>query len=168
MDRTNENPFQVVRTGDIFRSRIWLSGLPKLPFSATSDSEVCRQLAQDDPREIEYGIHHIVHMHIAPGLFINLRLELEDLQCMFVVWIEYCSAWINVCQCLGVGLPWMWLRWNLMQQIWHQTSPVIQDSFLCPVWYSLVAIYEWDLRYTQGHSTLNDLRGPASDGINDV
>ena len=59
-----------------------------LPFSATSDSEVRLRLAQDDTRAIELGTRHVVHTHVAPGLFIYLGLELEDLQCVFVVWKE--------------------------------------------------------------------------------
>ena len=49
-------------------------------FAATSDSEVRLRLAEDDKRALESGTRRQVHNEVAPGLFVYLGLELEDLQ----------------------------------------------------------------------------------------
>ena len=41
-------------------------------------------LAQNDAQALELGNHRVVHNQVAPGLFIYLGLELEDLQCVFL------------------------------------------------------------------------------------
>ena len=54
-------------------------------FTATSDSEVHLCLAQDDTCAIELGTRQVVHNDIAPGLFVYLGLELEELQYVYLV-----------------------------------------------------------------------------------
>jgi hypothetical protein len=56
-----------------------------LLFTAASDSEVRLRLAEDDTRALELGKRRELHNEVAPGLFVYLGLELEDLQSVFPV-----------------------------------------------------------------------------------
>jgi hypothetical protein len=53
-------------------------------FTGTSESDVRLCLAMNDSQALDSGDRHEVHNHVAPGLFIYLGLELEDLQCVFL------------------------------------------------------------------------------------
>ena len=56
----------------------------------------------DDSQALESGKRHVVHNHVAPGLFIYLGLELEDLQSVFLV--LFALYWLICSQasaCLG-------------------------------------------------------------------
>ena len=58
-------------------------------FTGTSESDVRLCLAINDSQTLDSGKHHEVHNHVAPGLFIYLGLELEDLQCV-ILYSELC------------------------------------------------------------------------------
>ena len=85
-------------------------------FAATSDSEVRLRLAQEDTRALELGKRREVHNEVAPGLFVYLGLELEELQSVFQVWMNS----DNINTCLGAGLLWTWVNWGLMQRAYKR------------------------------------------------
>jgi len=70
----------------------------------------------NDSQALHSGKRHEVHNHVAPGLFIYLGLELEDLQCVFLLAVY----WPLADKFSGVDLPWMQLNWVPMQQVFSE------------------------------------------------
>lgn len=99
---------------DFFICRGWVR--QPLWFTGTSESDVRLRLAMNDSQALHSGKRHEVHNHVAPGLFIYLGLELEDLQCVFLLAVY----WPLADKFSGVDLPWMQLNWVPMQQVFSE------------------------------------------------
>jgi hypothetical protein len=81
-------------------------------FTGASGSDERLRLAQDDAQALKLENHRVVHNHVAPGLFIYLGLELEDLQCVFLSLFALLSEMYS-----DVRLPWIQLNWVQRQQV---------------------------------------------------